>query len=290
MFNIRNYSPINGDWTPALNLAVLDCIANNEREIYFPYIPSDNGGNYSFKTKPDPFGVGITLRGENPRQFLVRDYVPSGSIGTPAAAFLVWDGSGYNGDPNQNKGGGMFNIGIGAGNGTTGGVAMHITGASTTHRPGYMLFQNVVCSIPNGSNGSWWGHIMVKGNSVTTQGSQGMRDLVFRDMYLFRATGDSVQVTNGVHIFFDVLSVINGGVTNPENASVRINGLGSVTSNSTQVLLSNCDIEGTLFLTSCSRVFASGYISKVSTDSSATQCKVSGIINTNNAASGTVVT
>lgn len=288
MINIRSYSSVNGDWTPAFNQAIQDCLQSQSREIYFPYEVTDNQGNYSFKTKPTVIGAGITLRGENPRQFLIRDYQPTGVNATPDSSFLVWDGSAFNGDPNQNKGGGIKNLGLGAGHNTSGGTAWLITGADTNRRPGYMYSENVVISFGPNSNGSWWGNLMIKGQSVQTAGSQGMRDLSFKQLYCFRATGENVHVTNGVHVFFDGIVVADGGVNNPNNG-VRINGLGTPSSNSTQILLSNCDIEGKLSLTACSRVFASGYVNEISTDTSATQWKFAGLYNINNAAPGGVI-
>lgn len=287
--NIRDYIGLvsGGSWTAAFNQALIDAVASGTRTIYFPYVVSDNAGNYNFNTKPNVIGAGITLRGENPRQFLVRNYAPTGAAGSVESSFLVWDGSANPADPNQNKGGGIVNLGLGAGNGTSGGAAIQITG-TTTYRPGYMDFENVVVSVPNGSTGTWGFGLLIKGQGITTSGSQGIRDVSFRNLYIFRCTGEPIQVTNGVHIFFENLTVVDGGAGNAD-PGVRINGGGTTLSNSTQVYITNADIEGTLYLVDCSRVVCTGFLNRISTGTSATSCKFIGVVVTNNATTGTVV-
>jgi hypothetical protein len=297
VINIRDYASLvvadaalesalsGGDWTPAFNAALAAAATSGTRTIYFPYIVSDNNGNYNFNTKPNVIGNGITLMGENPRQFLVRNYAPSGAAATAQSSFLVWDGSGYaNSDPNQNKGGGMINLGVGAGNGTSTGCAIFITGADTNNRPGYMMFSNVVIS----GNGTWSFGVLLKGQDITTSGSQGMRDITFLGLYIFRCTGDPVQITNGVHIHIHGLTVSDGGAGNSD-PTVRVSGGGTTLSNSTQVVMNNLDIEGTLAFSDCSRVVAAGYVNRISSTLSATQCKFIGIWNTNATTTGTTV-
>lgn len=288
--NIRDYQALvsGGSWTAAFNQALVDAAASKTRTIYFPYDVTDNNGNYDFNTKPNVMGIGITLVGENSRQFLVRNYAPSGTAATAASSFLVWDGSGYVSDPNQNKGGGMVNIGVGAGNGTTLGTAILVTGTNTDSRPGYMDFRNVVISVPNGSTGTWQHGFFIQGQSVTTSGSQGMRDIFAHALYVFRCTDEPFRITNGVHISIHGLTISDGGAGNP-NPTVRVNGAGSATSNSTQCFLNNLDIEGTLALTECSYVVAMGYANVISTTLTATKCKFIGIVNTNNSTTGTTV-
>jgi len=291
VINIRDYASlvVGGNWTPAFNAALAAAATSGTRTIYFPYIVTDNNGNYNFNAKPNAMGRGITLVGENPRQFLVRNYTPTGTDGTADRAFLTWDGSDYNGtDPNQNKGGGMVNLGIGAGNATSTGTAIYIGGADINRRPGYMVFQNVVVSIPVGSNGTWSFGLQVKGANITTSGSQGMRDLTFIAMYIFRCTGDPMQITNGVHIHIHGLTVSDGGANNSD-PTVRVNGGGTTLSNSTQVVMNNLDIEGTLAFVDCSRVVAAGYVNRISSSLSATQCKFIGIWNTDASEEGTTV-
>lgn len=293
VINIRNYQSLadaaGGSWTSAFNQALVDAVASGCRTIYFPYNVSDNNGNYNFNTKPNVIGNGITLLGENPRQFLVRNYAPSGAAGTVDSSFLVWDGSGFaNADPNQNKGGGIVNLGVGAGNGTSTGTAIFITGANVDSRPGYMLFSNVVISIPNGSTGTWEFGVLLKGAGITTAGSQGMRDIAFDSLYIFRCTGDPMHITNGVHIFVNGLVVSDGGAGNAA-PTVRVNGAGTAESNSIQVMLSSLDIEGTLIFQDCSRVVATGYVNEIGTTTTATACKFMGALNINNATTGTTV-
>lgn len=291
VINIRDYASlvVGGDWTPAFNAALAAAATSGTRTIYFPYIVSDNNGNYNFNTKPNVIGNGITLMGENPRQFLVRNYAPSGTAATAQSSFLVWDGSGYaNSDPNQNKGGGMINLGVGAGNGTSTGCAIFITGADTNNRPGYMMFSNVTISVPLGSNGTWSFGVLLKGQGITTSGSQGMRDITFLGLYIFRCTGDPMQITNGVHIYIHGLLVSDGGAGNSD-PTVRVNGGGTTLSNSTQVVMNNLDIEGTLAFSDCSRVVAAGYVNRISSTLSATQCKFIGIWNTDATTTGTTV-
>jgi hypothetical protein len=287
VINIRDYASlvVGGNWTPAFNAALAAAATSGTRTIYFPYIVSDNNGNYNFNTKPNVIGNGITLMGENPRQFLVRNYAPSGTAGTDQSSFLVWDGSGYaNSDPNQNKGGGMINLGVSAGSGTSTGCAIFITGADTNNRPGFMMFSNVVIT----GNGTWSFGVLLKGEGVTTSGSQGMRDITFLGLYIFRCTGDPMQITNGVHIHIHGLTVSDGGANNSD-PTVRVNGGGTTLSNSTQVVMNNLDIEGTLAFADCSRVVAAGYVNRISSSLSATQCKFIGIWNTNATTTGTTV-
>ncbi len=289
--NIRNYQGLvtGGSWTAAFNQALVDAAASDKRVIYFPYDVTDNNGNYNFNSKPNAMGRGILLVGENPRQFLVRNYAPSGAAATEASSFLIWNGADYNGsDPNQNKGGGMLNLGVGAGNGTTDGTAILVTGADTNFRPGYMLFQNIVVSVPLGSTGTWGFGALVKGAGVTTTGSQGMRDITFLALYLFRCTSDPMQITNGVHVHVHGLTVSDGGAGNP-NPTVRVNGGGSGISNSTQCVLNNLDIEGTLHFQDCNKIVAMGYVNVISSAASATQCKFIGHANTNSTVAGTTV-
>jgi hypothetical protein len=289
--NIRHYEDlaVGGDWALAFNAAIADAADSIVRKIWFPYDVTDNNGNYSFKTKPNVMGIGITLVGENPRQFLVRDYNPVGVDGTADRAFLVWDGSGYNGsDPNQNKGGGLSNIGLGAGNGTSTGSAIYITGTDVNFRPGYMTFDSYVVSVPVGSTGTWSFGLQVKGANITTAGSQGMRDMCFFNGYVFRCTGDPVQITNGVHIHVDGLTISDGGAGNA-NPTLRVNGGGTTASNSTQCVLNNLDVEGTVLFLDCNRIVAQGFTNIISSQVSATVCKFIGIFNTNTTVAGTTV-
>lgn len=290
VINIRDYESLKSgsSWTPAFNQALVDAAASTSRTIYFPYDITDNNGNYSFGAKPNAVPVGIKLMGENPRQFLIRDYAPSGTVETAANAFLVFDGSGYTSNPDWNKGEGMINLGIGAGNGTTGGIALMILGTSATNRGGYAWWQNVVISFGPSSNGTWRNGLIVDGSAVTTAGSQGCRDHQFLGLYIFRCTGDSAIFRNNVHLHIHGMTVSDGGAGNP-NPRVLVTGGGSATSNSTQCLMTNLDLECRLRFENCSRVVAMGYVDEINSAASATQCKFIGIANTNSTVAGTTV-
>lgn len=274
--SIRDFTSfaVGGDWALALNQALSEIEGTDTRTIYFPYDITDDSGNYSFKSKPNAIGVGVTLLGNNPRQFLKRDYTPAGNTIAAANAMLVWDGSGYVDNPNANKGGGLQNLGLYAGDGTAGGIAMMITGANTNSRPGYTRSQDFVIT----GGGTWVHGLIEDGSAVTTSGSQGMRDNRFDNCYLFRCTGDAARFINSVHLKVNGITLADGGAGNA-NPRILITGSGTTLGNSTQGTLVNLDVEGTVRFENCSRMVAVGYADKVSNANTATQCKFVGITN-----------
>lgn len=276
LVSIQEYASfaVGGNWSLALNQALAEIVGTSTRTIWFPYNIEDDDGNYSLKTKPNPIGVGVTLLGCNPRQFLKRDYTPAGSSISAANAFIVWDGSGYVDNPNQNKGGGLQNLGLYAGDGTAGGIAMMVTGANTNSRPGYTRSQDFVIT----GGGTWVHGLIEDGSAVKTAGSQGMRDNRFDNCYLFRCTGDAARFINSVHLKVNGLTLADGGAGNA-TPRVLITGDGTTLGNSTQGTLVNLDIEGTVKFENCSRIVAMGYADMVDSETSATQCKFIGITN-----------
>lgn len=264
------------DNTAALNAAVACCVTNGFRQIFFPFCAS-----WYFKTQPAVIPSGIQLIGEHERAFLVRDY----TAGSNTEAFLQWDGSTASGTE-RDKGGGMQRLGILSGSGTTLGAAINIVGASTTSRDGWMTFRDVVIS----GVGSFFFGVRIDGTNITTAGAQGMRDIAFANLTVFRCSGAHVQVSNGVNVSFRGLAVLDGGLGG--TPLVNITGAGAATSNSNDVHVSNLNCGGNLTIQQCVSVSVVGrVIGTLTIDVSATNVSFIGTANavTNTSTTATVL-
>lgn len=108
-----------------------------------------------------------------------------------AGNLLTWDG---NGASNQGTGGGLRNCLIVKKTGVTGGNAINLIATDDNHRPGEMLFENVL--IYALGTGQWVKALFIDGTACNTPGARGVRDLWFNK---FRLGGCS-SVNQWVHI------------------------------------------------------------------------------------------
>jgi hypothetical protein len=119
---------LSGDNTPALNAALAHCVTNNKRIITFPE------GFFGFSSQPNPInGIRIVGQGKT-ATYLVRNY--SGN-------FLLFSGGTLGG-------GGLEDIGVLAGSGTSGGNAIHLV-ATPTETPDLSTFEKILVSSDGGT-------------------------------------------------------------------------------------------------------------------------------------------
>jgi hypothetical protein len=267
------------DNTPFLNAAYAYCKRSGIREIRFL-----KAGKYYFNTKPSKFGCGIKLVGPSARAFLVRNYsvtttyYPTSTVANLIAdAFLCWDGSDYvalGSDNDLNKGEGMRNLGVYAGTGTTGGIAIALTGTDTNNRGGYGLFENVVIS----GAGEFAGGYIVDGSQITTAGSQGIRDITAEGLYIFRCRTEHMRLKNACHHTYSQLVISDGGLG--VTPKLQVNGDGTAAGNSTNVVITSLDCYGNISLTTCTEIVISGRTNTFDDTSSATNSIFTGYIAT----------
>ena len=241
----------------ALNNCVTAAVADGVREIHF------DEGLYYFASAPSVFAVGITLVGMGKRTTgLVRNYTPA-STTTP---FLEWTGATTAAD-----GGGLRNVYLYAGTGTTSGAAIVLTAASSSSRPGHMSFVGLEVS----GTGTWAHTIYSDATGVTDAGSQGIRDITFTDCELFNATTKTIHVKNAVNWKFISLGVFQGDGNAPD---ITIDGGGTAASNSTGVFFDGLNNGGSVTFQNAD-IFAlsSSYVSTLTIESTATNGAYHGI-------------
>lgn len=209
----------------ALNNAAVAAASRGILEIEF------DAGFYYLDSAPDVFTTGIVLVGKGKRAtILVRNY----SAGSSTESFLEWDGS----EETANSGG-MRNIIAYAGLGTTGGVAIKLSGTAADSRAGHMTFASSTVS----GEGTWDYGIYSDGSAITTAGSQGIRVVTFLDFEIFNATTKSIYIKNAVNWQFLGVQLFEGLGAAPD---VTIDGGGTADSNSTAVYFSGLQCGGSI--------------------------------------------
>lgn len=199
--------------------------------IYNLFLPH---GNYLFNSKPNIIKFGLRIRGEGiANTNLFKNY----NEATNTNGFLTWDGSSTLA---QVQGGGFHDAAIYANN-TTGGIAILLTGASTTQRCSRWSGRNVWMTLL--SAGSWFRTLVIDGSAITTAGSQGVRDCALDNVFGFASTdgGNTFYFNNAVNLI-----VNGGGVFSPSagRAGVNITGTNVANGHSTNVALNGLEISG----------------------------------------------
>lgn len=251
--------------TTALNCAVSVAeLTGDFRTILFP-----KAGTYRCTTAPTKFRGGIRIEGAGARSTqIVRNYTEAGSE-TP---FLHWTGQQANTE--TSKGGGIANIGVFSGSGTTGGTAVKFEALDVTQRSGYEYINNLVIS----GGGEFDFGLYVDGISVTTVGSAGYRDLIASSIYVFRCRLEHVRLRNVKHVAIHSLQLNDGGLG--VTPVLRINGGsgGSSEEESQDVSITGLGCFGNVVLTACQDVHIQGRASTVANTSSAKNCTFTGYL------------
>src|SRR5690349_528795 len=133
MLEIVSYGavPDGSDCTPALNAAIADALAGDQKQIHVP------AGQWTFRTPPQPLSAGVGLVGEGKSTTILTRAYSGGEFlviynqGTILRDFTIW-----------------------AGPGTSGGIAIHAVSDDAPHGAGgNHLFQNLW--VTSGSGGTW---------------------------------------------------------------------------------------------------------------------------------------
>jgi len=256
----------------AIDLAAAAAVSLGVREIWF------DEGLYYFASKPATFTSGVTLVGRGKRTtYLVANY----TRGSATTAFLEWDGSVVAAD-----GGGTRNCVVYAGTGTTSGVGIKMTAASSTSRPGHMAFENGEIT----GDGTWAYDIYCDASGVTTSGSQGCRDVSFVNFDLFNATTKTMLLKNAINWRFLGLSTFTGSGSTPD---ITIDGGGASDSNSTGVHFASLNHQGGITVQNANEVtFAGARATNLTIESTGTNISYIGYLGnapTNNSTQAHVI-
>lgn len=206
---------------------------------------------------------GTTIRGEG-SQGSTADFGAVFGFNGEGDGF-VFDGSGaaYAG-----TGGGIRDAQINRGRGSHGGAAIRVLAQDDDHRPGEMVFDNVLVLALPGS--TWSNGLVVDGSRAGTPGTRGVRDVYLRKFRVSGAT-DEVRVagqTVGRSIWLRQVTHLGGtDVVINQGGGARVPGL-VIEGISDSVMFTNADIDGTLHLSgpalgsgSVSNFYLSGKIS-----------------------------
>jgi len=238
--NILDYAgATTGNAQDALNAALADCISGGYRKITVPV------GWFDMSAAPNPITHGVRLVGENPSQSVLRK--------TYNGDGLVFNGSG-------GMGGGVSNMAIYAGTGTTSGSALKLV-ASSTESPDYCWHENVVIT----GAGSWQYGLLVDG--IARSSPAGLRDTHFKNLNIFACTSAPAYLRKAIGAVFNGLGCFPAG---------GANGNLYVADGSDSVMIHGGNINGEMNLVNCSRVVFSGAIGSLNTAASAVKCHISG--------------
>lgn len=137
-------------------------------------------------TKPIVVHQGICIEGEGAQGSTIG--YGTAFVHASDGNCFVWDG---NGAPYAGTGGGLRNCLVQKEDRFQGGVAISILGTDDDHRPGEMLFDNVL--IDTSGQGSWSSGILLDGTADSTPGSRGVRDIYLRKVRI-SGTSDTTRV------------------------------------------------------------------------------------------------
>lgn len=216
------------DNTATFNALIAWMETYNYYNLFLPH------GNYLFNSKPNIIKFGLRIRGEG---IAVTNIFKNYNEATATNGFLTWDGSSTLA---QVQGGGLQDVGLFANN-TTGGVAILLTGTSTTQRCSRWTGRNVWSTIL--SAGSWVRGLVIDGSAITTAGSQGIRDCSLDNVFMFGGTdgGNTVYLNNAVNLIIN-----GGGVFSPSagRAGINITGVNAANAHSTNIALNGFEVSG----------------------------------------------
>jgi hypothetical protein len=265
------------DDTAAFNQLVAQAISDKgpsqaPMELQTITLPS---GKCRFASAPKAIPAGIKIVGNQNRSgtWLVADYSES----NPNSGFLTWDGSFR--AAGSGSGGGLESLHISKGSGKTGGSAIKLAGTDDAHRVGFMVFNDLYINSAFGAPGYWHRDFLIDGSCCTTQGSNGVRDIVLTNFHFGQSQppdeGGTILVLNGVHVYMS-----NGLVFTSQRGGVHITGLDTSDNRSSHdVLMSNVNIEGSLIIEKAQGVSYSGWLAgKLTTINGVRNCFISGTL------------
>lgn len=251
------------DCTTALNNAVAAMI-NNLTPTTILLSP----GTYKFTSKPNDFTVGVKfLCQQGASQTVLNRYY---SAGSSTEGFLTWSGSGA-------IGGGINGCQVVADNTSTNGVMLKFT-TGVNVVAGYGNIENVVVSYVGTSDYNY--ALYIDGSLNTTSGSQGFRDVIVLNSYLFHGftTLQSVYLNNATNF-------VGLGVWS--NGSVNITGGGTSTTNTTNANYNGISL-GTINISNSTLVSLSGQANAITfQNSTSNSCNAAYVPSGNYSDSGT---
>jgi len=232
-------------------------------------------GKCRFAAAPKPIPAGVKIVGNQNRNgtWLIADYNET----NPNAGFLTWDGSFRT--AGSGNGGGLESLHISKGSGKTGGSAIKLAGTDDAHRVGFMVFNDLYINSAFGAPGYWHRDFFIDGSCCTTQGSNGVRDVVLTNFHFGQSQppdeGGTILVLNGVHVYMS-----NGLVFTSQRGGIHITGLDNSDNRSSHdVLMSNVNIEGSLIVEKAQGVSYSGWLAgKLTTINGVRNCFISGTL------------
>ena len=227
-----------GPWARMLE----DCVKNNFRKLILDF------GDYNFKSAPAPLPFALDIEGVGGSDSkLVRAYQPK----SQDEPFLHWNGAA------GERGGGLRDMMVVIGDGTTEGRMIYVTGLDEEHRGQWMRFDHVAINgYPPSGDGQCWRAFEIDGVNIATQGTQGVRDIALTDCWLYRASDAIVMVRNGTQF-----SMRGGGCASrgASRARIVIDGGGAPLANTTNFELDTY-IAGDVILRNCDNGHVSGII------------------------------
>ncbi len=176
------------DDTAAIQSAIDSTYARNNRTVLIPH------GQYRINgTLTLTQGVMLVALGS---QGSTQQYGTT-FIHYSTGNLFVWDGSGAS---NSGTGGGLKNCLILKASGYTGGDAIKLLATDDNHRPGEMVFENVL--VYGTGTGLWARGFNIDGTACTTAGSKGVRTAVMHKVRVAdcTTTDEYIVVNQGVHV------------------------------------------------------------------------------------------
>lgn len=222
----------------ALRAAIAYAAARGNKAIYLPTGVYRLNGRITVPT-------GIMLLGEGSQG-------SSESRGTvlkhySAGDCLVWDGSGA---AFSGTGGGLRDVLIVKADGFQGGTAVRLVAIDDDHRPGEMLFENVLVygvgttSGAEGRGGLWAHGLVVDGTAAGTRGTIGVRSIHMNKVRFAEATvpNETVVLNQTTHFFAQGLQIDGGDAHAAQGVTLRGRNEG--------VFLTGADIAGSVIVVS----------------------------------------
>ncbi|WP_197462285.1 glycosyl hydrolase family 28-related protein [Sphingomonas melonis] len=201
----------------ALRAAIAAAVASGNRSVHLP------AGIYRVNGQVTiPAGimlVGEGSQGSNEARGTVIKHYSTGDC-------LVWDGSGpeYAG-----TGGGLRDILIVKADGYQGGTAIRLVARDDSHRPGEMLFDNVLvygvgATIGKAGRGGLWAHgLVVDGSAARTSGSIGVRSVHLNKTRFAEAItpNETLVLNQATHFFAQGLQIDAGDSRAPQGVTLK---------------------------------------------------------------------
>lgn len=175
---------------------------------------------------------------------------------------FVWNG---NGIANKGTGGGLKNVLLLKASGYAGGNAIKLLATDDNHRPGEMIFDNVL--IYGISSAQWDRGLLIDGSACTTSGSKGVRSVNLRKFRVSscQIANEYISINQGVHIATHHVQVDQGAGTGACGITI--------TGDSDNLLLSGIICNGNLIIngSSATNVILSGNISTLDVNNTLVQ-------------------